>query len=188
MINGERTNEIFMSLKLHFSSESYDFLKYKGRMKNRTTNYPAQTLAGKLVSEKNVVRFFLFNMIADIQEKQNIRNYIGDYNNKDSFTKSYVIEGLLDGKNYQLAEWLKIFLKKNDIAGLKDFDVISEFFFDQKNIIIPAYIMASDIFDWKTEDPLHQELLFYTKKVSLFMAPNKKKIYEVVKNTVNSTI
>ena len=48
--------------------------------------------------------------------------------------------------------------------------------------------MASGVFDWTTEDPLHQELLFLMKKISSFIAPNKKKIFEIVKNFVRETI
>jgi hypothetical protein len=91
MIGQERTKEIFLALKLHFSS-NYDFIRYHGKMKRATMKpneiFHINKIRHKFVEEDKVIEFFLFNIIHDYWTTGGFPGFIGNYANKEA-TENY---------------------------------------------------------------------------------------------------
>lgn len=86
MITPERTKQIFVALRLHFTG-SYDYIKYQG--KTRATLKPAETwavekIAFKFHNEDTVRDFFVANMIDSFVKTGKIGSFINAYANKDA--------------------------------------------------------------------------------------------------------
>jgi hypothetical protein len=72
MITGYEAYSLFNSLKLHFSTDSYDFFKYGGKSKvsvdafeNRKDKYFFYKLSRRLSSKEDLISFLVANFVQD---------------------------------------------------------------------------------------------------------------------------
>jgi len=72
MITGYEAFSLFQSLKLHFTSDSYDFFKYGGKVKTsidafdkRKDKYHFHKLSRRLTSREDLIDFLVANFIED---------------------------------------------------------------------------------------------------------------------------
>jgi len=82
MISPERTKEIFLALKLHFTG-SYDYVKYAGKIK-APVKPPEQWALGRIAKkykdEEKVRDFFIANMTYDYITNGKINGFVNSYN------------------------------------------------------------------------------------------------------------
>jgi hypothetical protein len=110
MISPERTKQIFVALRLHFTG-SYDYIKYQG--KTRAGLKPAETwavekIAYKFQNENTVRDFFVANMIDSYVKSGKIVGFIGSYANKEA-TEIYEKSTNWYNASYNLTSDLKKF-------------------------------------------------------------------------------
>lgn len=72
MITGYEAFGLYQSIKLHFTTDSYDFLKYGGKSKisvdsfdNRKDKYHFQKLSRRLTNREDLIMFLVANFIHD---------------------------------------------------------------------------------------------------------------------------
>ncbi len=87
MITGYEAFGIFQALKLHFTSDSYDFFKYNGKSKvsvdafeNRKDKYHFYKLSRRLTSRDELIMFIVANFV------QNENIWVGDLLTEESET------------------------------------------------------------------------------------------------------
>lgn len=71
-MTGYETFEIYQALKLHFTSDSYDFFKYNGKtnvsvtaFENRKDKYHFYKLSRKCTNKDDLINFIVANFVED---------------------------------------------------------------------------------------------------------------------------
>jgi hypothetical protein len=110
MITPERTKEISLAIKLHFTSTSYNFVQYNG--KTRSGSLKSQDswyigLSKRLMSEENTTQFFLANTIDGYRKTNKIPTYMRNFNNKEGFFIWKEWKNKVDNIHYLVKEELK---------------------------------------------------------------------------------
>ena len=72
MISGYEAFGLYQSLKLHFTTDSYDYFKYNGKTKvtvtafeNRKDKYHFYKLSRKYTNKEDLINFIVANLIED---------------------------------------------------------------------------------------------------------------------------
>lgn len=88
LVSPERTKEISLALKLHFTSNSYNYVKYNGKTRSGSLKQQDSWYTGlskRLRTEENVKQFFLSNIIKSYADDGKLNVFLRSFNNKDGF-------------------------------------------------------------------------------------------------------
>lgn len=192
MISSARTNEIFSAMKLHYTSQKYNFFKYAGKAKNGNKgNFHSEKLANKLNNETKTVKFFLGNFISFYERSGEYPSYIGELSDEKAFKVFAKFDGELDIKMFKAKKTLDKIKKKTDtLKSIKNFSVLSDLFYEKETDTIAICFLANsfDLFKiWKTDDPLENDLLTFLRKTSPFIRGDREKLIESIKDMKNVT-
>lgn len=173
----ERTVELFQCVRMHLTSEKYDFLRYNGKKKKsgKPTNLSfAFFLANKFKKEEDFVRFLTANNIQYFKENNKVCSFIGEFANKDAIELYEKYEDFLSQRTYYIENDLgKLFSEKEK---LKDFD----FLFSKvlrNEISLYTIIYLNSFTNLKTHwqgSILYDEYELFLKKVPTFLEMHKE--------------
>ena len=130
-MNAEEVYKMYLAMKLHFTTDQYDYFKYNGKVKfNRDTFNKRNdrfffSKLGKRFDDHECMKFFLANFL----KKQNA--WVGDLSDESYNSWQKVIESL----QYQFS---------NDVSEIRNYldnnDLGVESLFNKKNNNIPVLI------------------------------------------------
>lgn len=87
-ISAERAKQIFLALRLHFTS-NYDYIKYHGKVKTNPIQQKEEwvynRILRKCITEESVRDFFVANMVYSFLKSGKIETFINHYATKESF-------------------------------------------------------------------------------------------------------
>lgn len=124
MISPERTKEIFLALKLHFTG-SYDFVKYGGKIKAQlkpNEQWAINRIVKKYKEEDKVRDFFIANMIHDFTKTGKINGFINNYSTTEAVEIYDAWAAWWNAFSYQLKSDLNKFENVKDMVEIKDGD------------------------------------------------------------------
>ena len=98
-MTGYETFEIYQALKLHFTSDSYDFFKYNGKtnvsvtaFENRKDKYHFYKLSRKCTNKDDLINFIVANFVED--EKSWVGNLLVEEADMNYRKRQKVIQSL----------------------------------------------------------------------------------------------
>jgi hypothetical protein len=194
MISSERTAEIFKAMLLHYdTNNTYDYFKYNGRLKAQPKDVPRQfhRIAERLDNPANVENFFVANISDMYTSHTGLQSNINLYTNKDCYECLKHWENFNSNFNKHFIGYAKNktrlkFLIEPALNGLPPI------VFDTIQRKIPVDIISNLLYNfktledkWKTNDPLIQDLLSFSKH-HMFVLEKKQKmsrnLSEIVSN------
>lgn len=178
---------LYLSLKLHFTTETYDYFKYRGKVKNRKITEYQKYIFQKISSKyENLELFFVANFL------ENPKFWINDF----FLDESYEIYKKFLNKQESLT-----YIVKCDIMSLCDeFDDVRKIFALQNGfpilmkqvqsnkinletlIILNSFINFLPIWDKKiNDDIIWKPFSMKCKKYSPFVKYDKGRMKEIIK-------
>jgi len=177
--------KIYVALKLHFSSKTYDYVKYNGKVKisdsaweKRRDKYFFEKTLYKYRTRKNIEDFFisqfLYNKhewIGNMLSTENDEIYKKHIDNKKFLTYNYTE----DLKN------ILFFVEKNKLTFNKIFHGSNPFilqFIIQEMITYETGIILDEIYTWtkiKNKDIIEEEFVSKIQKYKSFLKINRNK-------------
>lgn len=88
MITVERAKEISLAVRLHFTSDSYNYFKYNGKTRSgelKLQDMWLRSIASNLETEDNVRDFFVANIMTDFKRTNSVPTYMGEFNSKKGY-------------------------------------------------------------------------------------------------------
>jgi T4 gene Gp59 loader of gp41 DNA helicase/T4 gene Gp59 loader of gp41 DNA helicase C-term len=198
-MTGFETYLIYVSLKSHFSSETYDFFKYKHRVTANGNSYEKRPdryffeKIGSKYSEKKLVQFFVANFVdnPDIW----IGEFVGEepeaiYENwkkkQESFTYNFTddCQGILEWLVQNNKRLNNLFLVEGS-----DHPIISKMVL-QNVIYLESFVELEKIFKFctrinrKIDDPIWQSLYLKTRKYTPFLLHNTDECKDILRKKI----
>lgn len=187
-MNAFETYKLYVALKNHFNSDSYDFFKYGGKTRASVNSFetrPDKYFFNKLAKHKDVLHYVLANIIEDnpnvwvgdlANEQQAEDNYRKWLSRQESFTynfkndlekmnSDYNSNLIVEGSNHPFL--LKLFIKKQiNIETLVALNDMCEFFSYWNKTI--------------EEDIIWPSIYMKCKKYKPFLRYDKAKLKQIV--------
>jgi hypothetical protein len=187
MITSERTNEIFLSLKLHYSSK-YNYVKYRGRLKQqpKNPNKIFQNIANKYVNEDKVLEFLVSYFVKEFTEKTSIPSIMINYD----FDFFNVWSGRFKRFSYEMEQYLSnVDLKEILTKG----NLIKEY--KQGKLNLDQLTSIIRLFPRKFENninPIDDKIIEFTRRHIIMLDHlglyDDKKIFDLIKKHIEKNI
>jgi hypothetical protein len=194
MISSERTAEIFRAMLLHYdTNNTYDYFKYNGRLKTQPKDVPRQfhRIAERLDTPANVENFFAANISDMYTSHAGLQSNINLYTSKDCYECVKHWETFNESFNKSFTHYVKSKTRLKFLIepALNDLPPIV---FDTIQRKIPVDIISNLLYNfktledkWKTNDPLIQDLLSFSKRHMIVLEKKQKisrNLSEIVSN------
>lgn len=193
MISPERTKEIFLALKLHFTG-SYDYVKYGGRIRAQlkpNEQWAVGRIAKKFREEEKVRDFFVANMIEDYIRDGKINGFVNTYSTKDAVAVYDQWAAWWNAYAYQFKADIGKFESIKEMIEIRDGDhpkVFQQFIEGKVHFNTLACLMMGlktlpDYWSKCDDTILFGEYLKILKKYCSLIDKNRKKINEIIKGS-----
>lgn len=192
-LTGARMLELFLSIKLHLSTDSYDFFQYNGKLRPQKHSVWAESLATKLKTEANAIDFLVANHIKFRLESGKFCSFIGDFGSKDNL---YVWAEYVQRQNklrHLISQDISNVVKRyGSVNALKDVkNVVQMLYSGEIGIFTIVYSLKHFRLykHWAKEfDPIAEEdREFFLRLKPFFKKLDEKEFIEIVKSGVALT-
>lgn len=200
MTSPERIKEIFLALKLHFSS-NYNFIRYDGKLRPQTIKgkegFVLNKLNSKLTTEEMIINFFVYNMTESWWKNGNIATYYGTYINKDYIAAYEKWQAWLDSSEHNFKQDLLQFegKKLKDIVTLDEghpeiFKKMSSGRMHPNSVAILILCAPQIVKYWekKAEDPVMEQFVKTIKSYSVFLKINQERHKKILENQFKNVV
>lgn len=184
MLSALRLKQLFVALRLHFTSD-YDYFRYNGKtniQEVKPNELAYKTLAARLVNEERAMKFILANFVKSFAENSRIDSWIGNYKSREAFDAIYDYDDEFARVSYTLTQ-LK---NEHGIKNLldKESNLIYKLYLRKKVSLVHLCVVYRALrldryWDW-SKDPLMNETGKFFQKLSPFLPTDDRKIREIL--------
>ena len=183
----------YLSIKRHFSEESYDYIKYRGKTRASLESYHKRKdrywfeKLGRQKTDTEIFDFFLSNFIhTDNPKKLWIRNII-----KDGEEIYLNWKKLNESLSYRFKETMTSLLEKYTLTELFDFTeghsiILKQYLANRIDIeilvILDQLYTFTRLYDKKLNDPIWDSISLKIKKYSPFLQINTVKYKHIIRS------
>lgn len=180
----ERILEMSQCMKMHLTSEKYDYLKYNGKKRQTSKNNNlgfAFGLARKFKDEEEFLKFLIANHIEFFKNNSKVSSFIGDFTGPEAMNSYKSFDGLLTTKTNSVSEDLKKIFRNKD--QLKEFDfVLSLVLNNQVNlytiVLLNKFTNLKE--EWRKSSVLYDEYELFLRKIFPFTEFSKENFSNVL--------
>lgn len=192
MISPERTKQIFVALRLHFTG-SYDYVKYGGKINAKIKpqeTYHIKRMVTKYKEETPMRDFFVSNMVQRQLQNGKIDAFIGNYATKESVEFHDQWLAWWNACSYNLKSDIGKFDSIKEMIAISDGDhpkVFQEFLDDNISYNTLACLMAAigslaDYWEKNCDDTImFGSHVRFLRKYSQLLPKDNKTIKEIIK-------
>lgn len=186
---------LFMSLRNHFTQDSYDYFKYKGKVKATKDSFMVNkdrfkfSKISKKYNEEDLKDFFIANFIVgkswigEFLEEDAENNYKEYLKRKQSF--SYIFQN-------QISKLFSGDPKEAFVSRVSEYPKVLEAYLQQEMCIevltaLNTFIKFSDKFDQKLgkDDIIWSKVSFLVRKLEPFLQYDKTKLKQILKDSIS---
>lgn len=182
MISSERTAEIFRALNLHYEDGSYDYFKYRGRLKIQPKNVskPFEIIANRLQTQTLVEDFFIANMSNRYTLDSGNLSNIMLYANKGATEHLDFWQGFNQYIDQNFVTYVK---SKTRLKALLDPSIngLPLMIHDTIQRKVPIDILSNMLYHfksleekWNLDDPLAMDMIRFAKQHAICLEKKEK--------------